>query len=338
MSNLKPIRALLVIPVIVFLASCNMPRNQQTATQSPEQLQTFVAQTVTAHAQSGQTTDPSETPVPADTSIPQPSETPAPEQTNTPLPTDTPTATNTPIPCNIGKFVKDVTIPDGTDFNPGESFVKTWRLKNMGSCSWSSSYDIVFSSGDAMSAPSAVQLTTDIIPPGGTVDVSVTLVAPADPGTYRGNWKLRDGADQVFGKFWVEIEVLAPTSTPTETPTDTPEPKPDLQINLFELDPSTPIQGSPVEVTVQVYNYGDAVAGPFRVEWKGGVNFSSFSCGWDIASLAAHGGRVLKCDTFSYTSWYGTIDTGAYADVNNTVSESNEGNNNSVMTISVDKP
>jgi len=221
---------------IISLASCNMPGAQQAATQSPEQFHTFVAQTVTANAQSGQSTSPSETPAPGDTSIPQPGETlppeltntlPAtntPEPTNTPLPSDAPTSTNTPIPCNLADFVTDITIPDGTDFNPGESFVKTWRLRNIGSCSWSSGYNIVLSSGDAMSAPAAVQLTNTIIPPGGTVDVSVTLVAPASSGTYRGNWKLRDASNQIFGiqnastgEFYVEIEVLAPTDTPVPT-------------------------------------------------------------------------------------------------------------------------
>ncbi|MBS1249125.1 MAG: hypothetical protein MAG431_00698 [Chloroflexi bacterium] len=217
----KITRTPLLILLTIVLASCNMPGVQKTATQSPEQLQTFVAQTVTAHAaQSGQDPSPSHTPEPG-TGDSTPSETPTATFTNTPLPTNTtaPTATKTPIPCNQAKFVEDVTIPDGTDFNPGDSFVKTWRLRNTGSCDWSSGYDIVFSSGDAMAAPSAVQLTTDIIPPGGTVDVSVTLTAPDDPGTYRGNWKLRDAANQVFGiqstdEFWVEIDVLAPTDTP----------------------------------------------------------------------------------------------------------------------------
>lgn len=345
MSKKKHFRiSLLSMLLVILLASCNMPSAQQAATQNPEERQTSVAQTVTANAENGQDPIPTDTPEPEATTETLPSETPTPEPTNTPIPTNTLTPTNTPVPCNRAKFITDVTIPDGTILLPGETFVKTWRLQNTGSCSWSSGYDIVFSSGDAMSAPSAVQLTTDIIPPGGTVDVSVTLVAPASTGTYKGNWRLRDAADQVFGivstgEFWVEIEVVNPTSTPTNTPvpTDTPDPRPDLQINLFELTPSTPIQGVPVNVKIQVYNYGNSAAGPFRVEWYGGVNFSTASCSWDIASLAAHGGRVLNC-TFTYTSWYGSIDTEAYADVNYTVDESNESNNNSVMTISVDKP
>jgi hypothetical protein len=46
------------------------------------------------------------------------------------------------------------------------------------------------------------------------VDVSLTLKAPTDPGTYQGFWKLRNPAGQVFGlgenaekDFWVKIKV-----------------------------------------------------------------------------------------------------------------------------------
>jgi hypothetical protein len=122
----------------------------------------------------------------------------------------------------MARFVSDVTIPDGTEFEPGDTFVKTWSLRNVGSCAWTSGYDIIFFGGDAMGAPSAVQITTGTINPGQTVEVSVNLTAPGSTGTYRGNWKLRDPSDVIFGiensssgQFWVEIEVVLPTSTPT---------------------------------------------------------------------------------------------------------------------------
>jgi hypothetical protein len=38
--------------------------------------------------------------------------------------------------CDKADFVTDVTIPDDTVLDPGESFTKTWRLKNSGTCSW----------------------------------------------------------------------------------------------------------------------------------------------------------------------------------------------------------
>ena len=344
MKKTKQIHLILLITMMVFFASCNMPSGQETATQSPEQLQTFVAQTVTADAQNQQTQNPTATEDPSTTQEGTPEFTATASATNTPFPTDQPTFTNTPVPCNLARFVADVNIPDGTDFNPGDGFVKTWRLQNVGSCDWTSGYDIVFSSGDAMGAPSAVQLTTSVVPTGGTVDVSVSLVAPDDPGTYRGNWKLRDAADQVFGiqsagEFWVEIDVLAPTDTPepTETPTDTPEPnKPDLIISNMEFsDP--PVQDIPVDIEISVYNQGNAASGEFIVVWYSTHGVTSPTCSWVLNSLVANGGKVLSC-THTYPSWYGNIDIIAIADVNDDIDESNESNNQLTKNTSVSKP
>ncbi|MHC5954166.1 NBR1-Ig-like domain-containing protein, partial [Streptococcus pyogenes] len=76
------------------------------------------------------------------------------------LPTSTPfvapTATAT---CDLAQFIKDVTIPDGTNFNPGDTFTKTWRLRNIGTCAWSG-YSLIFDSGDSMNGISPVTLGT----------------------------------------------------------------------------------------------------------------------------------------------------------------------------------
>jgi hypothetical protein len=128
--------------------------------------------------------------------------------------------------------VSDITYPDNTEVIVGTTFVKTWRLKNNGSCTWTSAYALVFESGDAMGGPAAAQLTSGTVPSGSTIDVSVTLRASDSPGTYRGNWKLRNAAGLVFGigeyadkPFWVQIKAVSavPTSTVTPTPTTTPQ-------------------------------------------------------------------------------------------------------------------
>jgi hypothetical protein len=107
-----------------------------------------------------------------------------------------------------------VTIPDGSIFAPGETFTKTWRLKNVGSCTWTSGYKIVFFGGDPMGAPNAMPITTGAVPPRSNVYISVELIAPEKEGTYRGNWQLRDPEDVTFeiensnrNLFWVEIKV-----------------------------------------------------------------------------------------------------------------------------------
>jgi hypothetical protein len=102
--------------------------------------------------------------------------------------------------------VTDVTIPDGTLLDPGESFTKTWRLKNSGTCSWTPSYAVVFGTGDSMSGP-VTQALTGNVNPGQTMDISVDLKAPATPGDYTGYWKLRNAAGVTFATFYVTIKV-----------------------------------------------------------------------------------------------------------------------------------
>jgi len=213
----KPYLTIIALILIVFiLSACNMPTGSLSPAEQTAIIDRSVQETVDAgNETSGQPDDQddpdvtvTEEPIAEDPATPTPTSTPE---------ADTPTPTNTPIPCNQGRFVKDVTIPDGTTFVPGETFTKTWRLKNTGSCAWTSGYDIVFSGGDAMDAPSAVQITSGTVNPGQSVDVSVDMTAPASEGTYRGNWQPRDPSDVLFGIenstsgfFWVEIEVEEP--------------------------------------------------------------------------------------------------------------------------------
>jgi len=92
----------------------------------------------------------------------------------------------------------DVTVPDGSTFAPGETFTKTWRLKNRGTCSWSPDYFLVFYGGDQMGGTTAVRLLANV-GPGQTVDVSIPLTAPASTGHYTGYWMLRNPAGIMFG-------------------------------------------------------------------------------------------------------------------------------------------
>ena len=45
----------------------------------------------------------------------------------------------TPLPCNKPKFQGE-TIPDNSEFDPGDSFTKTWTVLNDGTCSWTTNY------------------------------------------------------------------------------------------------------------------------------------------------------------------------------------------------------
>ena len=159
--------------------------------------------------------------------------------TPSPLPpTPGPTATPLPVACtDRAQFVTDVTIPDNTTLAPNANFFKQWRLKNVGTCTWTTSYDLTFVSGESMGA-SDTPLPQSVLP-GQTVDAGVNLTAPSAAGLYRGNWELKNASGQIFGigtafdhPFWVQINVSgsappAPTSTATTAagtaaPTGTP--------------------------------------------------------------------------------------------------------------------
>ena len=172
-------------------------------------------------------------PTNAPTVSPQPSETPTQEPTSTEnLPTIImpPTATDgieieSPEGCDVAAFLVDVTIPDGTEFDPETKFTKTWRLQNDGTCTWNNKYKLYFYSGDKMSGPESQRLVTIPIPPGKSIDISVVLFAPKEPGTYKGNWALKNANGVHFGlgplnkPFYVKILVVGPSVAPTDTPT-----------------------------------------------------------------------------------------------------------------------
>jgi hypothetical protein len=110
-------------------------------------------------------------------------------------------------------FNTDVTIPDGTVIAGGESFTKTWQLRNIGSCSWDEEYSLVFIEGDSLDGLELVPLSLEVNP-GDDVQLSVLLSAPGEPGTYQGAWKLRNTNGILFGigpgsdrAFWVQIVV-----------------------------------------------------------------------------------------------------------------------------------
>jgi len=126
-----------------------------------------------------------------------------------PAPTLPPAATSASA-CDKGEFEADVTITDGTEIKAGQAFTKTWRIKNSGTCAWTTSYQVVFVSGTQMGAPAAVSLPSGVNP-GASVDISINMVAPSAPNTYTGNWKLRNASGQDVLGMYVMIKVPGET-------------------------------------------------------------------------------------------------------------------------------
>ena len=122
--------------------------------------------------------------------------------------------------CDSSVYVSDVTISDGTVIAPGETFTKTWKLENTGTCTWNSNYTIMFSSGDNMSGE-----TTTIeqsVSPNETADISVELTAPEEEGTYTGYWILTNKNGTAFGNF-IYVQIIVSEDAATSTPTATTE-------------------------------------------------------------------------------------------------------------------
>jgi hypothetical protein len=99
------------------------------------------------------------------------------------------------------EFVSDVTVPDGTTFEPGTVFRKIWRIRNSGTCTWDEGYRFTFLSGNRMSGPRSTPLGSldrnpqspplfPTVRPGEEIELSVTLISPSEEGTYLGEWQL----------------------------------------------------------------------------------------------------------------------------------------------------
>jgi hypothetical protein len=111
--------------------------------------------------------------------------------------------TATPYPC-YSATAWDITVPDYTNFNLNQTFNKTWRFKNVGTCTWNTGFRLAFYSGSQLNAPSYVYLPYNV-GPGGTVDVTVPMQTPAYAGTFSGYWGIYTDANYFFGKVWVTI-------------------------------------------------------------------------------------------------------------------------------------
>jgi uncharacterized protein YkwD len=133
-------------------------------------------------------------------------------------------AVTAPPDCKVqAVLLEDVTIPDDTLVSAGETFTKTWRFKNTGTCHWTG-YTINFLAGDRMGAPDSAPIPDTLA--GSSVDISLELTAPSANGSYSGYFILKDAEGESIDigtekTFWLKIIVedgsQAPTSTPSES-------------------------------------------------------------------------------------------------------------------------
>jgi hypothetical protein len=215
--------------VIKRISVSNLPISNAT----PNQTQVF--QTIAAIVNSQMTSSATDvlktdTPSPTVRLTPTPATVvPSPKMTSTPAGvTQTMTPTARCDQAGAGNPL-DITIPDDSLIAAGESFIKTWKLVNTGTCTWTTSYSGSFFYGDRMGAPESVPFEASVLP-AQSVEISIEMIAPTSPGTYQGNWKLMSPGGELFGigpngdlPFWVRIIVPEnPASTATATPGASP--------------------------------------------------------------------------------------------------------------------
>ncbi|MGB7116583.1 MAG: NBR1-Ig-like domain-containing protein [Anaerolineales bacterium] len=115
-----------------------------------------------------------------------------------PTPTPAPIPTAIPYACDWAELMGDVSVPPGTNLPTTADFINIWRAKNVGSCTWTSQYALVFVDGTPMTGSTASFLPGSV-QPGQIIDLSVNQTAPNVPGMYQGNWMLRNASNTYFG-------------------------------------------------------------------------------------------------------------------------------------------
>ena len=199
--------ASILLALVVGISACNLPSNT-TPTEGANAALTAAAQTVEANMTQAAILNPPTIPVIPTSTLAISTSTLAVATSTQPGPTSTPV-------CDQAQFIKDVNVPDGTEFEPNETFTKTWRLKNIGACNWSG-YSLVFDSGEAMGGPATTPIGS--VSTNQEVDLSVDLKAPNSDGTYRGYWRIKNNSGLLFPisggyqskSFYVEIKVKTP--------------------------------------------------------------------------------------------------------------------------------
>lgn len=138
-------------------------------------------------------------------------------------PASTVTSTTAPssgtgVCVNSAEFISDVSIPDGSNLASETDFVKTWRVKNTGTCTWDHRYSLVFTDGTLFSSYDRLALPF-MVAPGQTIDLSLDMTSPIYPGAYESDWKFQAPNGSRFGvgkkdsPLWIKIVIASPDVT-----------------------------------------------------------------------------------------------------------------------------
>ena len=221
--NQKPYLPYLLITVafIAVLSACGSPEAAAPTldmnlifTQVAETIAVQYTQTALAVPPATNTPEPTVTPLPSPTlsqQLPIATFTIVPPQ-NLSAVTAYPTISSTAYDCYDAALVSDLSIPDGTKFDPGDTFEKSWRLSNTGTCDWTADFKFAYVGGDLFGSD-----TTKIrqrVNVGNTMDFSLQMVAPSGSGNVVSNWQMATDDGHLFGPV-LTVSIKLPGTTTT---------------------------------------------------------------------------------------------------------------------------
>jgi next-to-BRCA1 protein 1 len=113
----------------------------------------------------------------------------------------------------MARFVKDITMPDGSEIAPCSTFFKTWKVRNDGEYDWPEGCVLVSAGGDCMIDPKLgqdfeIRQEVPATPAGGEVELKVELCAPSATGRHVSYFRLQNPEGSFFGqRLWADIRV-----------------------------------------------------------------------------------------------------------------------------------
>lgn len=212
MTRLKITNLLLGLCVAVLALSACGPR---VSTPSPDQMRTYVAETIAFQLTRTEIARPSETPTPTlapTLTLAPPTATVAVPTAAVGLPTSTvsgpTTATPPPPQTGVDAGVWTYSNPaDGSNIQAGREFKVVVTLMNTGTTTWNTSYYIMHTGGPAMGAPTKINMPYEV-PPNMSVQISIDFTAPSEPGAVKSEWVIVNPSDVGFAIFWFEYNIV----------------------------------------------------------------------------------------------------------------------------------
>jgi hypothetical protein len=104
------------------------------------------------------------------------------------------------------RFIEDLSVPDGSQVEPGALIDKRWSVMNSGTCNWGPGYRLVRTDSGSLGGPAELALYPARA--GEAAIWQVLLTAPREPGGHLASWQAKTPTGELFGDpVFVLVEV-----------------------------------------------------------------------------------------------------------------------------------